>query len=124
MNSAALESSDIRKTFGHFTALSGVSLTLQRGEFLALFGRNGAGKTTFLKIVATLMRATQGSLRIGGIDIKNEPEAARRQIGFLSHNTYLYRDLNPLENLTFFARMYGIPDAGPRIAELLERVGL
>lgn len=124
MNNPALESEDIRKTFGHFTALSGVSLTLQHGEFLALFGRNGAGKTTFLKVAATLMRATHGNLRIGGIDIKDEPEAARRQIGFLSHNTYLYRDLNPLENLKFFARMYNIPNAAPRIAELLDRVGL
>jgi heme exporter protein A len=120
----ALESVNLRKTFGHFTALSGISLTIQRGEFLALFGRNGAGKTTFLKIVATLMRATQGNLRIGGVDTKDEPEVARRQIGFLSHNTYLYRDLNPLENLRFFARMYGMPDDAPRIAELLERVGL
>ena len=65
----ALQAEDIRKTFGHFTALAGVSLEVQRGEFVSLFGRNGAGKTTFLKIAATLMRATKGSLRIDGLGI-------------------------------------------------------
>jgi heme exporter protein A len=120
----ALQAEDIRKTFGHFTALAGVTLNVQRGEFLTLFGRNGAGKTTFLKIASTLVRATYGKLRIQGIDIREEPEQARRHIGFLSHNTYLYRDLNPVENLRFFAQLYGVPDAEQRIQSLLDRVGL
>ncbi len=120
----ALESEDIRKTFGHFTALGGVTLSVKRGEFLALFGRNGAGKTTFLKIAATLMRHTHGKLRVEGIDIHEEPEKARRHIGFLSHNTYLYRDLNPVENLQFFSRLYGMRDSEDRIQTLLNRVGL
>ena len=121
---SALESEDIRKTFGHFTALAGVTLNVERGEFLALFGRNGAGKTTFLKIAATLVRHTHGKLRIEGVDIGDEPEQARRHIGFLSHNTYLYRDLNPVENLRFFARLYGLNDPEARIQSLLDRVGL
>src|SRR5437773_7137042 len=116
----ALESDDIRKTFGHFTALAGVTLNVERGEFLALFGRNGAGKTTFLKIAATLVRHTHGKLRVGGLDIGEYPEQARRQIGFLSHNTYLYRDLNPIENLRFFARLYGLADPDKRIDTLLD----
>jgi heme exporter protein A len=120
----ALESEDIRKTFGYFTALGGVSLRFNRGEFVALFGRNGAGKTTFLKVAAMLMRATHGKMSIEGVDIREEPETARRHIGFLSHNTYLYRDLNPVENLRFFARLYGLADAEERIPRLLERVGL
>ncbi len=120
----SLEAEDIRKTFGHFTALSGVTLNIKRGDFLALFGRNGAGKTTFLKIAATLVRHTHGKLRIEGIDIREEPEKARRHIGFLSHNTYLYRDLNPIENLQFFSRLYGIQHPEARIQSLLERVGL
>jgi heme exporter protein A len=120
----ALESEDIRKTFGHFTALAGVTLNVERGEFLALFGRNGAGKTTFLKVAATLVRHTRGKLRVEGVDISEEPENARRHIGFLSHNTYLYRDLNPVENLRFFARLYGLKDPDGRIESLLDRVGL
>jgi len=121
---AALQAEDIRKTFGHFTALAGVTLEVRRGEFVALFGRNGAGKTTFLKIAATLMRSTHGKLRIHGIDISEEAEKARAKIGFLSHNTYVYRDLSPLENLRFFGRLYGVADAEDRIPQLLERVGL
>jgi len=120
----ALQAEDVRKTFGHFTALAGVTLEVRRGEFLALFGRNGAGKTTFLKIAATLIRHTHGKLRIHGVDIGEEPEQARRHIGFLSHNTYLYRDLTPVENLRFFAKLYGIHDAENRIQALLDRVGL
>jgi heme exporter protein A len=126
MNSGmfALESEDICKTFGHFTALAGVTLSVERGEFLALFGRNGAGKTTFLKIAATLVRHTHGKLRVEGVDISADPEQARRHIGFLSHNTYLYRDLNPVENLRFFARLYGLKEPDKRIESLLDRVGL
>lgn len=123
-NTLALESEDIRKTFGHFTALAGVTLNVEQGEFLALFGRNGAGKTTFLKIAATLVRYTHGTLRVQGVDISEEPEKARRHIGFLSHNTYLYRDLNPVENLRFFAQLYGLREPEARIQSLLDRVGL
>jgi heme exporter protein A len=124
IDTLALDSDDIRKTFGHFTALGGITLKVRRGEFLALFGRNGAGKTTFLKIAATLVRHTHGKLRIEGIDIREQPEQTRRHIGFLSHNTYLYRDLTPVENLQFFSRLYGIPNAAARIQLLLDRVGL
>jgi heme exporter protein A len=121
---SALESEDVRKTFGHFTALRSVTLTVQRGEFVALFGRNGAGKTTFLKIAATLMRPTHGSLRIEGVDVRHEPEQARRRIGFLSHSTFVYRDLTALENLKFFCRLYGVDDSEKRLLDLLDRVGL
>lgn len=120
----AFKAEDIRKSFGQFIALAGLTLSVRRGEFVALFGRNGAGKTTFLKIAATLIRPTQGKLSVEGIDIREQPEQARRHIGFLSHNTYLYRDLTPLENLRFFGRLYGLTDLEERIANLLDRVGL
>jgi heme exporter protein A len=120
----ALESQDIQKKFGHFTALGGVSIQIPRGEFVTLFGRNGAGKTTFLKIAATLMRPTHGTLHIEGIDIHKEPEKARRHIGFLSHNTFIYRDLSAIENLRFFCRLYGVDASNDRLMGLLERVGL
>ena len=123
-NTLALESENIRKTFGHFTALAGVTLSIRRGEFVTLFGRNGAGKTTFLKVAATLVRPTAGKLRIEGVDIDDNSEEARRHIGFLSHNTYIYRDLNPLENLRFFSRLYGVDGSDERLKSLLNRVGL
>src|SRR5262245_59372660 len=120
----ALQAQDIRKQFGSFTALDGITIDIRRGEFVALFGRNGAGKTTFLKIAATLMRAGDGKLQIEGFDINDQPERVRGKIGFLSHNTYVYRDLSPVENLRFSARLYGVSDAEQRIPALLDRVGL
>src|SRR5258705_12998816 len=97
----ALEAEDIRKTFGHFTALAGVTLSVQRGEFLALFGRHGAGKTTFLKISATLVRHTHGKLRIVRAEGREEPEPARLPMGFRSRHTCLSRALHPLWYLLF-----------------------
>lgn len=120
----ALDSKAIEKKFGYSYAVRNVSLQVRRGEFVALFGRNGAGKTTFLKVAAGLMRATKGSLAVEGFDIGKEPEEARRRIGFLSHNTFVYRDLSPLENLKFFCRLYGVSDAEGPLLDLLDRVGL
>jgi heme exporter protein A len=120
----ALDSRDIEKKFGYSFAVRNISLQIQRGEFVALFGRNGAGKTTFLKIAATLMRPTKGTLAIEGFDIAKQPEEARRRIGFLSHNTFVYRDLSALENLKFFCRLYGVDDSEDRLLGILDGVGL
>jgi heme exporter protein A len=120
----ALDSRDIEKKFGYSLAVRNISLQVRRGEFVALFGRNGAGKTTFLKIAATLMRPTKGTLSIEGFDIGKQPEEARRRIGFLSHNTFVYRDLSAIDNLRFFCRLYGVDDSEERLLGLLDRVGL
>jgi heme exporter protein A len=120
----ALDSHEIEKRFGFRTAVRNLTLQVERGEFVALFGRNGAGKTTFLKIAATLMRPTKGRLVIEGYDVNGEPEKARRRIGFLSHNTFVYRDLSALDNLKFFSRLYSVDDSEDRVLALLDRVGL
>jgi heme exporter protein A len=120
----ALDSKEIEKKFGYAYAVRNVSLQVRRGEFVALFGSNGAGKTTFLKVAAGLMRPTRGSLLVEGFDIGNQAEEARRHVGFLSHNTFVYRDLSPLENLKFFCRLYGVSDSEERLLALLDRVGL
>jgi len=120
----ALDSRDIEKKFGYAYAIRNISLQVRRGEFVALFGSNGAGKTTFLKVTAGLMRPTKGSLSIEGFDVAKNAEETRRRIGFLSHNTFVYRDLSPLENLRFFCRLYGVSDSEERLLELLKRVDL
>jgi ABC-type multidrug transport system ATPase subunit len=94
------------------------------GSFLTLFGRNGAGKTTFLKVASTLARPSSGMLRICGLDVVQSPERVRRQIGLLSHNTYVYRDLSPMDNLRFFGKLYGLVDDEGQLRSLLRRVGL
>jgi heme exporter protein A len=120
----ALESKGIEKKFGYSYAVRNVSLEVRRGEFVALFGSNGAGKTTFLKVAAGLMRPTKGTLSIEGFDVGRQAEEARRRIGFLSHNTFVYRDLSPLENLKFFCSLYGVSNSEERLLDLLKRVDL
>ena len=123
-DSLAIHAKGIAKRYGHFPALRNVSIDLPAGSFLTLFGRNGAGKTTFLKVASTLARPSSGQLRINGFDVSEAPEETRRQIGLLSHNTYVYRDLSPLENLRFFGRLYSLDSSDPQFRSLLERVGL
>lgn len=119
-----IETRGLTKTFGPRTALAGVDLSVDAREFVALVGPNGAGKTTLLRILANLARPTSGSVQIGGLDLAAPSEAARRQIGFLSHRTLLYNDLTAEQNLRFYAQMYDIDPASPRIRRVLERVGL
>jgi heme exporter protein A len=123
-NSLAIQAEGIVKRYGHFPALRNVSMDLPTGSFLTLFGRNGAGKTTFLKVASTLARPSSGRLRINGSDVSEAPEEARAQIGLLSHNTSVYRDLTPLENLRLFGRLYRLDSPDAELHSLLERVGL
>ncbi len=120
----AVEAHGISKTYGHFPALRSIDLTVPQGVSATLFGRNGAGKTTFLKIAATLAKPSNGTLSIYGFDIEQKPEEVRRSIGLLSHNTYVYRDLTPRENLTFFSKLYGLEQTPDSIDGLIQRVGL
>ena len=99
-------------------------MQVQTGAFLTLFGPNGAGKTTLLKVAATLAKPAAGTIRICGFDVQEQPEEARQRIGFLSHTTYLYKDLSPRQNLKFFAKIYSVDDSDSRIDELLKKLGL
>jgi len=103
-----LSARGLRKAFGPNLVLDGIDLDLRRGEAVALLGANGAGKTTLLRIAATLTRPTGGSIRVAGADCAREPEAARRQLGFLGHGSWLYEDLTALENLRFWATLRGV----------------
>lgn len=119
-----IEVRSLTRAFGPHTALAGVDLTVEAGEYVTLVGPNGAGKTTLLRILATLIRPTSGTVRIAGMDVTRAGPEIRRLIGFLSHRTLLYEDLTAEQNLRFYARLYGIPDASARMDELLQRVGL
>ena len=98
----------LRKAFGPNLVLDGIDLDVRRGEAVALLGANGAGKTTLLRVAATLVRPTAGSILVAGVDCAREPEAARRQLGFLGHGSWLYEDLTALENLKFWATLGGL----------------
>lgn len=120
----ALEAIGISKTYGHFPALRSIDLRVKPGTSVTVFGRNGAGKTTFLKVAATLAKPSSGKLNIHGCEIGADPEKVRSEIGFLSHSTYVYRDLTPRENLRFFSKLYGQSHTLNEIDALIDRVGL
>jgi len=119
-----LRAENIRKSFSNRPVLRGISLNLEPGNFSVLSGGNGAGKTTFLKIIAKLMKPDDGSISINGKDIWTESDTVRRNVGFLSHQIYLYDDLNALENLRFTARLFGLSDYNDRIEHLLKELHL
>ncbi len=119
-----IEIQGLEKRFGPRVALARIDLTIKQGERVMLVGPNGAGKTTLLRILATLSRPTAGTVRIAGLDPRVAGGRVRRLIGFVSHETLLYEDLTALQNLQFYARMYGLAREDDRIDALLSRVGL
>jgi heme exporter protein A len=112
------------RTFSGTPVLAGVDLVVRPGEALGLLGPNGAGKTTLLRILALLLQPSGGRLAIFGCDALDAPPALRRRIGYLGHETLCYADLTAAENLAFYARLFDVPDAPARIAELLAWAGL
>ena len=123
--SPAIQAAELSLAYGERWVLRELSLELEAGATLAVLGPNGAGKSTLLRIVATLLRPTEGSIRVLGSELPGEAWKLRGRIGYLGHQPLLYRDLDAVENLTFHARLFGLPDDGrERIAELLDRVGL
>ena len=122
MSAAALEVDHVWKYYGDFPALRDIHLRIEPGSTLALLGRNGAGKTTLLRIVAGLSKASEGSVRVQGSDIRKE--ATRRRVGVLGHGISLYDELSAAENLVLFAKLYGLVDPEKTALDWLERVGL
>lgn len=126
MTLPVLEITNIKKRFGSYEALKGVSLTLFRGEILSLLGVNGAGKTTLSSIIATLHPATEGSITINGSSIYDNIVAYRHSIGYCPQKPNLHNQLTLYDNLLFAGRFFGMHDADikNRIIELSEQLGL
>jgi len=120
----AIEALGLTKSFGDYHALRGIDLKVGRDEHLVIFGPNGAGKTTLVKILSTLVKPSAGSVRLDGIDIRDEPVPIRRKIGLVSHQTFLYDNLTVYENLEFYGKMYDVPDLEQHIHEVVSGVQL
>jgi heme exporter protein A len=112
------------KRFGLKTVLRGLNFVVQDGEFVALLGPNGSGKTTFLRILSSLARATSGEISVAGFPLPGQASAVRRNLGVLSHLPLLYGDLTAEENLHFYGRLYDISDLNRHVDQVLELVGL
>jgi len=123
VSAPAVEARALEKWYGPLPAVRGIGFSLARGEFLTVFGPNGAGKTTLLRILCGAVKPTRGEVRVAGLDVAKE-EGARRRIGLLSHQTFLYPGLSAAENLDFYGRLYGLPRRRDLVREALESVGL
>jgi len=107
-------------------ALAGLDITIEAGEIFGLLGPNGAGKTTAISIMSTLLRPTGGSVEIFGLDVQKNPAAVKEIVGLVPQDIALYKALSARENLSYFARLYGLYgiEATRRVDECLELVGL
>ncbi|HXH82444.1 MAG TPA: heme ABC exporter ATP-binding protein CcmA [Candidatus Tectomicrobia bacterium] len=112
------------RAFGATRVLDGVDLDVAPGEAVALLGANGAGKTTVLKILATVLRPTRGTVTIAGHDCARDPDAVRPLVGLVGHGAHVYEELTALENLTFWTTLTARPLAAGALVDALGEVDL
>lgn len=119
-NDLIIKAENLSKRFGHIVAVDGLQLEIKRGEIFGLVGPDGAGKTTTLRMLAAIMDPTGGNAMVAGFDLRKQPEQIKAHIGYMAQQFALYGDLTVLENITFFADVYGM--AGKMRRERIERL--
>lgn len=117
---AAIKTRALTKVFGRLTALASLDLDVGEGEVFGLVGPDGAGKTTTMRLLTGLLDPTSGDAWVAGHHTVNETEAIKDQIGYMSQRFGLYPDLTVLENIHFYADIYGVPSRGR--AEAIDRL--
>jgi ABC-2 type transport system ATP-binding protein len=120
-----IETTDLTKRFGSFTAVDAISFDVEKGEIFGFLGANGAGKTTAMRMLCGLSKPTSGFGKVAGFDIRKDPEEIKKNIGYMSQKFVLYEDLKVWENLKLFGGIYGVPAAeiGDRIDQMLALLG-
>ncbi|HEY6762039.1 MAG TPA: ATP-binding cassette domain-containing protein [Baekduia sp.] len=124
--SPMIQAQGVEKAYGQSLALAGVDLAVEAGTVLALLGRNGAGKTTFVRILCTLLAPDAGTLSVAGVDVVQDPRAVRSLIGLAGQFAAVDDTLTGRENLQLVGRLYGARrrEAHARAEEVLERLSL
>lgn len=126
MPEVAIQTRDLKKKFGDFTAVDQISFEVKRGEIFGFLGANGAGKTTAIKMLTGLLSPTSGEGSVAGLDIYSESEEIKKKIGYMSQRFSLYDDLTVKENIRFYGGVYGLSRETLRdkYDEILEKVDL
>ena len=121
-----IELNQLSKDYGSVHAVRDLNLSIPRGELFCFLGPNGAGKTTTIKMMCGLLHPTAGSVRIGGIDLREDPVAVRRMTGYIPDFPFLYDRLTPAEFFEFTGDLYGVPraDVAREMDASFERFGL
>lgn len=116
----------LTRRYGRLVAVEALTLRVRPGETYALLGPNGAGKTTALRCLATLLRPTSGTVRVGDVDVRDRPLEVRRRIGFLAASMGLYERLTAREMVTYFARLHGLEGEAlrARVDRMVELFGV
>jgi ABC-2 type transport system ATP-binding protein len=104
-----IELINLKKNYGEFRAVDELNLCVKKGEVFGFIGPNGAGKTTTIKMMGGILAPTEGTVKIAGINMQQEPEKAKSKIGFIPDRPYLYEKLTGMEFLMFTADLYGVP---------------
>lgn len=117
---------ELRKSFGGFEAVKGITFTVEKGESYGLLGPNGAGKSTSIHMITGLFPPTSGVIRIKDIDVVKRPKEAQRWIGVVPQEIALYQEMSARENLKFWGRMYNLSGSAleKSVDEVLEIIGL
>lgn len=102
---------DLRKFYGSFEVLRGISLEVRPGELYGFLGPNGAGKTTTIRIVTGLLQPSAGSVEVAGFDVGERPLEVKRRVGYVPDRAYLYEKLTGREMLEFVGHLYGLDQA-------------
>lgn len=118
----AIRTENLTRRFGDLTAVDGLTLSVEPGEVFGFVGPDGAGKTTTMRLLASIMTPTAGEAWVDGRHVVREAEAVKERIGYMSQRFGLYPDLTVMENLNFYADIYDVPRRGrrDRIDRLLE----
>lgn len=120
----AIDVKGLTKHFGSKLAVDHIDIAVPEGQVWGFLGPNGSGKTTTIRMLCGLLRADEGRGTCLGLDLRTQPEAIKRQVGYMTQRFSFWEDLSIRENLEFVARLYGIADARARVDETLAQLGL